>query len=244
MRFQLRVRPAPAAAILLFFAAASAANAQGSAEHSSPRTIQVSGYGSAAGAPDIAVVRIGVEHRSTEVKTALGETKRAMDAVLAAMRAAGVAARDIATVSYDVNFIPGDSSGGPGDRAAGAAAGYRVGDVAAVTVRDLTNLGAVLDAATAAGANSIQGISFDLSDPSKLERQARDAAMSDAHNRAAQLAQLASVKLGMVLSISEAGGEPRTGGPSLRAAAFAGAPPVSPGELSVDVSVRVSYAIQ
>jgi len=242
MRFQLRGRLAPAAGLLLFLAALTPVSAQGSSDRSAPRTIEVSGYGSATGAPDIAVVRLGVEHRSTRVKNALDDTKRAMDAVLAAVRTAGVAATDIATVSYNVNFIPEDNSGRSADN--GTAGSYRVIDVAAITVRDLTGLGTVLDAATAAGANSIQGISFDISDPAKLEAAARDAAMKDAENRAGQLARLASVKLGGVLSISESDGGPRSGGPVLRAAAFSGAPPVSPGELSIQVNVRVSYAIQ
>ncbi|WP_455382262.1 SIMPL domain-containing protein [Salinispira pacifica] len=243
MNSNTRTATAIVVGMILLLAASANVTAQGNSEQSRPRTIEVSGYGAAHGSPDVAVVRLGVESRSPEVKRALSTVSAAMNAVLAAARTAGVADSDIATVAYDVSFVPDNGRGGAA--AEGSPSGsYRVTDVAAITVRNLDSLAAVLDGTLAAGANEVQGISFQLSDPTALQREARTSAMADAHERAAQLAALASVRLGPVISVSESGGGPPPGGAPLHAAAFAAAPPVSPGQLSVDVSVRVTYAIQ
>lgn len=73
-----------------------------------------------------------------------------------------------------------------------------------MTMRE--RVGAILDEAVAAGANTVSGVSFIVSDPAGLRDLARAAAMTDAQSRAEQLANLAGVELGPVMQVSEAPG--------------------------------------
>jgi uncharacterized protein YggE len=75
-----------------------------------------------------------------------------------------------------------------------------------VTIRNLDAAGVVLSAATGAGANQLYGLRFEIEDPSALQAEARKKAVEDARARAERLAQLAGVKLGPAVSISELDG--------------------------------------
>ena len=70
-----------------------------------------------------------------------------------------------------------------------------------VTVRDLTKIGSILDAAVKAGANKIYGIQFDLEDREAAQQQAITVAMENAQARAEVLAEAAGVELGQVISL-------------------------------------------
>ena len=214
--------------------------ASGSAEsHTNMRTISVSASGVASGPPDIAVVRLGVETRNDNVKRAINEAADRTQAIVASLESNGVAATDIQTVNYNLGFVQNQR---PSNNTAGTASGYyRVSDVAKVTVRALDRLGTILDGALGAGANSVQGISFELSDSTSLEQKARAAAFDAARAKAEQLAKLAGVTLGPVLTVSAAGGSP------VHAEAFrmqtAAAPAVNPGNLQVSTTLQVVYQI-
>ena len=72
-----------------------------------------------------------------------------------------------------------------------------------ITVRDLTKLGDTVDAAVDAGATQVNGITFRVDDQTKVEAQAREAAMKDAKGKADALAAAAGVNITGVASISE-----------------------------------------
>jgi hypothetical protein len=121
---------------------------------------------------------------------------------------------------------------------------YRVANVVEVTVRQVDRTGAIIEAATRAGANQVWGMRFELDDPKKLEAEARQKAVADAQARAQDLARLTGVRLGPVISVSEEGGGP---GPMFAQRAMAEdsaqAVPVERGELTVTKMVRVVYSL-
>src|SRR5215472_5055787 len=109
----------------------------------------------------------------------------------------------------------------------------------------LERVGVTLDQAVAAGANTVSGVSFTVSDPAILRDQARAAAMTDARSRAEQIANLAGVELGSLVQVSEAPG-PAVVGP--RETTFAlvaqGTPmPIEGGELEMSLHLQVTYEI-
>jgi uncharacterized protein YggE len=115
-------------------------------------------------------------------------------------------------------------------------------------VRDVNKLGDVLDKVVAAGANNVYGVSFSVDDTSKLEADARAKAVADAKARADSLARLTGVTLGDVVSVSEVIGGP---GPVYEAARMSaaaglggGGAPIQPGELEVNMSIQVTFAIK
>ncbi len=90
------------------------------------------------------------------------------------------------------------------------------------------------------------GVNFSVADPAALEAEARANAMADARKRAESLAELGGLTLGDIVVISEVVGQPAfpmgMGGVAMEMAASA--PGISPGQLSYQVQVQVTYAIQ
>lgn len=89
----------------------------------------------------------------------------------------------------------------------GQITGYRASNVVRVTVHDLEEVGSILDQATQAGADTINGISFGVEDQAELQAEARAEAVADAQARAVDLARLSGLQLGGVLSINEEGSD-------------------------------------
>jgi hypothetical protein len=116
-----------------------------------------------------------------------------------------------------------------------------------VTIRDISKIGVILDSSVNAGANNIYGITFDVQDKDAAMTMGRDQAMADAQAQAEQLAAAAGVKLGDVQNISYYSNPPTPIYYDSKAAGVGGAAasvPVSPGQLTMTVSVNVNYGIR
>ena len=81
--------------------------------------------------------------------------------------------------------------------------GYRIYNMVAITLRDITKVNDIIVAALGAGANQVVNVEFYLSDLRKYRDQARDLAMVAAGEKAQDLAEAAGTEAGCVLSISE-----------------------------------------
>jgi uncharacterized protein YggE len=111
------------------------------------------------------------------------------------------------------------------------------------TVRDVEKASAVLDAAVEAGANQVYGVTFTVSDESEWQGQAREKAMADAKARAGELASLAGLELGEVLSVSEVIGVGSVPMPAVIEIGVGGGG-MAPGELEFRTQVQVTFALQ
>jgi uncharacterized protein YggE len=226
-------------------AAVPAAQAQTS-DQPANRTITVVGQGQSSGAPDVAHVNIGVETTGASAQEAVNANKQQMSTLLEKLKALGVADKDIQTSNYSI-YTERPQPAMPAEGGAAGSEGviYHVSNQVNVTIRDTSKLGDVLDQAVSAGANTIYGVNFEVSDPSQLEAAAREKAIADAKARAESLAQLSGVNLGEVLTVSEVIGTP---GPIVERAVVGmgggGGTPIQPGETQVNVSVQVTYAIK
>lgn len=204
--------------------------------------VNVVGTGQAFGTPDQASVSVGVETFATTVGEATTQNQATVDKVMAALKAMGIADEDIQTANYSLYAEQKYGDNGPE-----GIAGYRVSNQVNVKIRDINQVGDVLAAATDAGANSIYGVSFSVADPEALLQQARAAAMADAAKRAQSLAQLGNVALGGITTISESYGAaafPMAATASYAMDMAAPVPSINPGQLSFEVQVQVTYAIQ
>ncbi len=203
--------------------------------------VTVVGQGTAYGQPDQATVVVGVETFAATVQEATTQNQATLDNVMAALEAAGIPAEDIQTTNYSLY-----AEQIYGDKGPEGIAGYRVSNQVNVKMRDIALVGDVLAAVTEAGANAIYGVNFSVADPAALEAEARALAMADARKRAESLAELGGVALGDVTIISEVVGTPiypMGGGYAMEQAASV-APGISPGQLSYQVQVQVTYGIQ
>jgi len=205
------------------------------------RTLNVNGSGQVYATPDMAYISIGIHTENADAGQAVADNSAQAEAITTALLAEGVEAKDIQTTNFSI--YPQDQYSPEGQKTGTI---YVVDNSVYVTVRDLDKLSATLQAAVDAGANSVNGISFDISDKDALQSQARDAAMQDAQTKAEELAQSAGVTLGEVQNISYYSSIPMpvydykgVGG-----AAQAGAVPVSPGQMAVNAEVNVTYEIE
>jgi uncharacterized protein YggE len=137
------------------------------------RTVTAEGSATVTVAPDSATFSAGVTTQDVLVTAAQSANADAMQAVLAALKAQGVAEEDLQTYNYSVNPVYDYSS----DSYDPTIKGYSVTNTVQVTVRDLTSLPTLLDAAVAAGANETYGIDFQSTQSSAAYDQALKAAV-------------------------------------------------------------------
>ncbi len=183
-----------------------------------------------------------METTAATLAEAVSQSNSKTSAVIEKVKSLGVAEKDIQTTAYNIFPITNSPRQGESPRITG----YRVNNQLSVTIRKIDDVGKILDAVVATGANNVYGISFGVDDPVTYQQQARAAAIKDAQNKAGQLAQAAGISLGKVISISEGGASPQ---PILRAAsgvmsAEAASVPVETGELEVVVSVQMRFGVQ
>lgn len=211
-----------------------------------PHSITVVGEGRVTVTPDIATVTVGVETMQSSLSEAQAEATSKMDAIIQAARDAGVAEDDIVTTNYSVHVIQEyDPNGNPT-----GITGYRVSNQVELTVRNIDDLGALLESVVAAGANTIYGISFSTDDPTEAASQARRQAVENAREKADELAAAAGVEIVGVLSIKESTAP--SAPPEVFEAEMAGADmargsaapvPIQAGTNEIVVTVQVVYEI-
>ena len=237
------------AALALVAGLLAAATGSAAAQDNPANTLTVTGVGTASGAPDVAILELGVQTINSDVVTAFNEASSRLDAVRDALLGQGIAAEDLQTLGLSLyQETPYDpQTGMPGERVI-----YRVSNMLRVTIRDVDKAGDIISAGVNAGANTINGLNFSLSDPAALQAQAREKAVADARARAEQLAALTGVTLGapVVVVEGEAGTPTSFLYPQFAYPQFAafvgmggGGAPVETGQLSVTVQVRVTYSI-
>ena len=210
------------------------------------RGITVVGVGKASGTPDVANINVGVETQAASVQQAVDDNKAQMTKLLDALKSLDIADKDIRTSNYSV-YTERQPVPAPDGKGSQGPVTYHVNNQVNVIVRDVNKLGDVLDKVVAAGANNIYGVNFSVADTSKLEDDARAKAIADAKDRANSLAQLAGVTLGDVVNVSEViGGSGPIYGvmDSAKMGLGGGGAPIQPGELEVNMSVQVTFAIK
>ncbi len=160
-----------------------------------PRTIFVNGTGRVTLTPDIAHISIGVVTEDKDAGSAVTANTTQSQAVMDALKGFGVADEDIRTTNFSIYPQQDWSQDVP------VIVSYRVQNSVLVTVRDLDQIGGILDAVVRAGANAINGIQFDVEDREAAYTLALEAAVQNARSRAETLAEAAGVDLGEVRSI-------------------------------------------
>ena len=203
-----------------------------------PGTIVTTGTGRVGVEPDITELRLGVAVSRPTVGDARAVAAETMTAILSAVTAAGVERRDIRTSTLSIQPRYDYRDGKPP-----TLTGYDLGNVVAVTVRDLARLGDVIDGALGAGATSLDGLTFRVDDPRAAEREARIAAVAEARERADVLAAAAGVTIAGVHDIVESGAVPVWPQPKAARAMLAAdtGTPVEGGTTEIAVTVSVTF---
>lgn len=208
-------------------------------------TFDVTGQSSITTIPDEAEVRLGIVVNQPTVAAAQDQANQIINTITQQLMALGIDKEDIQTQNYSLNPNIDFSDG------AQRITGYTANANVVVSLTDFTKLNQAIDAATAAGANQIGGITFSLSDERQAEvrNQARQEAIDDAKTNAQELAGLAGMRLGRIVNVWES---PMNNNPPMPFAARemsvaqdgsgGGAPTnVEPGSTTYDYQVTLSY---
>ena len=213
--------------------------------------------------PDIAMFSAGVVTQATTATKAMSDNSRQMDAVVAALKRAGIADRDIQTSAIslqprysnperDAQILARETGRPyvPPVEASPRIIGYEARNTVQVRVRDLANMGRVIDTLVQVGANEINGPNFTLDDQRAALDEARAEAVAEGRQRAELYARASGLRVARILSISEGGGYHPVQQIFVTAArGGAGAPPppppppVAPGELTLGVSVSMQFEL-
>lgn len=221
------------------------------------RTITVGGEGAVMAAPDQATIRLGVTNEAPTATEALETNRGLVQDVISATLALEIPEDQVQTQVLQLlpireetpQPLPAEDGAEPATSTAQAAqqeiTGYRARTIVAITVDDVDTIGTVIDEAVAAGANTIEGVRFDISDREAILEQARQQAMENARTAAETLVAAEGAELGQVITIRAFGGGPTSVVAFEEAAAVGGAGfPVQPGQQTVTINVEVTWALQ
>jgi len=206
--------------------------------------IWVTGTGKVTVVPDIATLRLGIEAQEASVAEAQSKATEAMNRVMDALDDNGVVKKDIQTQYFSIQKVTRWDN----VKQEEVVIGYRVSNVVTAKIRDIDKAGDIIDAVAEAGGDltRIDSIAFSVDDPSAYHEEAREKAMAESKDKAKQLANLADVTLGKPTYISESIQAPPPIYPRVMyegAPIPAAAPPISPGEMEISLTVQVAYAI-
>ncbi len=204
--------------------------------------IWVTGTGKVSVTPDTVILNLGVQVQKDTVAEAQQAAATAMDAVMAVLDDYDIDEADIQTQQFSIQPVYRWDDGQQ------ILLGYSVTNSVSVRVRDIDDIGGIIDAAVAAGDDYIRinSISFTVDEPESYLEDIREEAMKDAEEKAKQLADLGDVKLGKPIYIAESGGSTP---PVVNRDYAGGAVPdavdtsISPGELELTLTVQVVYSI-
>ncbi|MCH8087898.1 MAG: SIMPL domain-containing protein [Chloroflexi bacterium] len=206
--------------------------------------ISVTGTGTVTVSPDVAILVLGVEARRDTVAQAREDAAGAMEGIVQVLEANGIAEKDIKTQSLSIQPLYNFRTETP------QLEGFRVTNIVRVKIRDLENVGGIIDQVVEAGGDltRIQSIGFSVDDPAPLQAGMRALAVEDALAKAQQLAVLTGVALGRPISIVEGGGGAPVFDTVVRSLAVAEASSVptsiSPGEIEMSLNVSIIFAIE
>ncbi|WP_037285794.1 SIMPL domain-containing protein [Saccharibacillus sacchari] len=208
--------------------------------------INVTGKGEVKVTPDVAYLYIGVESNATTAAAAQKKTAAVMSKLNTLLKTDWkIAAKDIETEQFYVspNYTYSENNGQ-------TVKDYGSTHVLKVTYRDLDKIGQLLDAASEAGANRIQNISFASENPDQYEEEAIAKAITSANKKAAAIAKAAGRTLGAATSISlENADAPILYAEYARAemadsSASAPATSINPGQITINTFVTVQYEMK
>jgi uncharacterized protein YggE len=168
--------------------------------------IVTAGTGAARIAPDRATIFVGLETRATTAAAAGAENARRQRAIIDTLRALGLTNEQLSTVNYNVSP---EMQYSPNGQTPPKVTGYTVTNTVRADVRRLDDVGKVIDASLAKGANEISSLNFFSSKADSVRRSAMESAVLNARADAEVLARAAGGTVGPLIEISSSEIQPQ-----------------------------------
>jgi uncharacterized protein YggE len=201
-------------------------------------TVTAIGTGTGSAAPDTAQFSLGVTFTAKDRTAAQDGASKTAAAIIAAVTAAGLYAKDIQTGQISLNQLF--------DKTGRTVTGYSAYQSIDVKTKLIDKVGAIVAAATGAGATNVSGPLFSLADTNAARIDAIDKAMADAKSRATAMAEAAGRKLGRVISVKEmdANQVVPLAGAFDSAKGTGPVPPVEPGLVEATTQLTVVFRLE
>jgi uncharacterized protein YggE len=203
-------------------------------------SILVHGEATVSANPDEANIDIGIVTQAPSSQAAADLNARQANTVMQALRTL-VASESIKTVNFAVN----PNYRYPKDGGAPAILSYTADNTVRVVLDDISKLRKVIDAATQAGANNVNRLTFGLHDEKAVRARALAEAAKQAHAGAEALAVSLKVKLGRLLHVEE--GQPVIISPAreieLGKSESTEQTPILPGNIEVHANVKLTFEL-
>lgn len=197
-------------------------------------TMELQGEGIVMVKPDLAVLHLGVETTNKDLTLAQEENAKIMQEIIASLKRTGIDEEDIQTERYTINKQIDYVDGQQIDK------GYVVRNILQITLRDIDRAGTVIDTAVEHGANVVNGISFEIEDPSRYYQQALNLALMDAGEKAMTMGKQMGVQVFRVpIRIVE---ESVSGGIPYYAKTIRSETPIEPGQNEISAKIKALFS--
>ena len=194
------------------------------------KIMTLTGHGQMSVAPDIAIIRLGVETRGENLAQIQADNARRSQAIIQVLQRMGIT--EIKTFQYSIDKVYDYVEGRQVDR------GYSVRNVLEIRTNNLDAVGTIIDASVKAGANIVDLISFDISNREYYYQQALNMAIMNAIQKANSI----TMNLGLSASPLPVKIVENTAMPFLPVQReFVAATPIVPGTLDVEANVTVDF---
>jgi hypothetical protein len=220
-------------------------------ETGSRDTITVSGAGDVYAKPDVAQMSFSVVSEAKTVAQAMTDNTGKMNAVIDFVKSQGVEDKDMTTTSFNISPVYEYNQAScvslpcPPERR--VLTGYEVNQSLQVKIRVLDKIGAIIEGATAAGANQTGDLQFTIDNPESLVDQARAQAIVKTKSRASEIANRLNVKLVRITDYNEGSSNPVPAYAMYDKEMASGSgsiPDIQAGQNKVEVSVSITYEIE
>lgn len=197
--------------------------------------ILTSGDATVSKKPDLAIVGAGVDAQASTASGAQSDLNAKAGKLVDRIKALGVADGDLNTTGYWIGpvYAPEGQT----------ITGFRATEQLQLKWHNVDSVGRALDAIVQEGGATNIYVSFTLNDAKPAQAEARALAIADAKAKAAAMASAAGVKVGSVLQISDLSSTSRVPYPYMASGASAAPTQVPVGQIDVQVSVEVDFAI-
>ncbi|MEQ6388654.1 SIMPL domain-containing protein [Bacillaceae bacterium S4-13-58] len=198
------------------------------------QTIKVIGKGALSIPPDLVIITLGVETTNRNVEEAQQQNSMRMNRMLESLKSMGITEEHIETILYNMEpiyeFLEGKRE----------FKGYRFTHLVEIKIKETTRAGEIIDAATKSGANRVNDIRFEVSEPSKYYREALQQATIDATDKAQAIASSYRVTLQTTpIWIEEK--EPDIVRPFYQSMAVKETTPIQEGKVTISAAVQALY---
>ena len=164
-----------------------------------PNTITITADGKATAAPDTAQISVSVVTDGATTDDVQQKNAKTANNVIDYLKSNGVESKDIKTTQYNLypryDYYNGKQT----------LAGFSLTQTMDIKIRDLKKVGEIITGTVARGANQISSVNYFIDDPETFKAQARAQAFDKARAKAKEVAKLAGVRLGDIVTFSESG---------------------------------------